>query len=118
VYLTPEQVAKIKGFGSKNSFGGYLSSAPIYNCLTASYAVDGGNSMKFFRNGRISALSPVECERLQGFPDNWTVGVSTNQRYKTLGNAVTTNVIEELVKSIARALEEKGRERIESVCER
>jgi site-specific DNA-cytosine methylase len=35
----------------------------------------------------------VECERLQGFPDGWTEGVSDTQRYKTLGNAVTVNVI-------------------------
>jgi DNA (cytosine-5)-methyltransferase 1 len=42
---------------------------------------------------RIRRLTPVECERLQGFPDNWTEVVSESQRYKTLGNAVTTNVI-------------------------
>lgn len=42
----------------------------------------------------IRRLTPVECERLQGFPDNWTEGVSDTQRYKQLGNAVTVNVIE------------------------
>lgn len=41
----------------------------------------------------IRRLTPVECERLQGFPDHWTEGVSDTQRYKTLGNAVTVNVI-------------------------
>ena len=39
-------------------------------------------------------LTPLECERLQGFPDGWTEGVSDTQRYKCLGNAVTVNVIE------------------------
>ncbi|MAF43086.1 MAG: DNA (cytosine-5-)-methyltransferase [Parcubacteria group bacterium] len=43
---------------------------------------------------RIRRLTPIECERLQGFPDNWTQGISDTQRYKCLGNAVTTNVIE------------------------
>ena len=43
---------------------------------------------------RIRRLTPTECERLQGFPDGWTEGVSDTQRYKCLGNAVTTNVIE------------------------
>jgi len=43
---------------------------------------------------RIRRLTPLECERLQGFPDNWTEGVSDTQRYKMLGNAVTVNVIE------------------------
>jgi DNA (cytosine-5)-methyltransferase 1 len=42
---------------------------------------------------QIRRLTPLECERLQGFPDNWTEGLSDTQRYKTLGNAVTTNVI-------------------------
>ncbi len=41
----------------------------------------------------IRRLTPTECERLQGFPDGWTKGVSDTQRYKTLGNAVTTNVV-------------------------
>jgi site-specific DNA-cytosine methylase len=43
---------------------------------------------------RIRRLTPTECERLQGFPDGWTEGVSDTQRYKVLGNAVTTNVVE------------------------
>lgn len=47
-----------------------------------------------FANCRIRRLTPKECERLQGFPDNWTEGISDTQRYKCLGNAVTVNVIE------------------------
>jgi len=45
---------------------------------------------------QIRRLTPVECERLQGFPDGWTEGISDTQRYKCLGNAVTVNVIEYL----------------------
>ena len=41
----------------------------------------------------IRRLTEVECERLQGFPDGWTEGISASQRYKCLGNAVTVNVI-------------------------
>ena len=41
----------------------------------------------------VRRLTPLEAERLQGFPDNWTKGLSDTQRYKTLGNAVTVNVI-------------------------
>jgi len=47
---------------------------------------------------RIRRLTPTECERLQGFPDNWTEGVSDTQRYKQMGNAVTVNVIEAIGK--------------------
>lgn len=50
--------------------------------------------------GKIRRLTPTECERLQGFPDGYTEGVSDTQRYKTLGNAVTVNVIEEIVKRL------------------
>ena len=48
----------------------------------------------------IRRLTPTECERLQGFPDGWTEGISDTQRYKCLGNAVTVNVIEEIGKRI------------------
>jgi len=43
---------------------------------------------------RIRAMTPVEQERLQGFPDNWTSGNSEAIRYKQIGNAVTVQVIE------------------------
>ena len=44
----------------------------------------------------IRRLTPTECERLQGFFDGWTEGVSDTQRYKTIGNAVTVNVIRDI----------------------
>ena len=55
-----------------------------------------GNSNDFTitDNHRVRKLTPKECERLQGFADNWTKGISDTQRYKCLGNAVTTDVIE------------------------
>ena len=49
---------------------------------------------------KIRRLTPKECERLQGFPDGWTEGISDTQRYKCLGNAVTVNVIEHIIKQI------------------
>lgn len=49
---------------------------------------------------RIRRLTPLECERLQGFPDNWTEDFSDTQRYKMCGNAVTVNVVEYVVKSL------------------
>ncbi|MEQ9091822.1 MAG: DNA (cytosine-5-)-methyltransferase [Balneola sp.] len=58
---------------------------------------------------RIRRLTPIECERLQGFPDDWTKfglfdgekkEISDTQRYKTLGNAVTVNVIEAIINKI------------------
>jgi len=49
---------------------------------------------------RIRRLTPTECERLQGFPDGWTEGISDTRRYKCLGNAVTVNVIEAIMERI------------------
>jgi len=57
------------------------------------HSLDGGKSKAVLERSRIRRLTPTECERLQGFPDGWTEGVSDTQRYKLLGNAVTTNVI-------------------------
>lgn len=52
----------------------------------------GGVMTKIEVKPRIRRLTPLECERLQGFPDGWTVGSDT-QRYKQCGNAVTVNVV-------------------------
>lgn len=53
-------------------------------------------------DGKIRRLTPIECERLQAFPDNWTRldGVSDSQRYKMCGNAVTTTVIQAVFERI------------------
>lgn len=47
--------------------------------------------------GFIRKLTPLECERLQTFPDNWTEGISNTRRYKALGNAVTVNAIKHIM---------------------
>ena len=62
----------------------------------------GTNNPASSRN--IRRLTPIECERLQGFPDGWTEGISDTQRYKCLGNAVTVNVIEAITEKIIRTL--------------
>jgi len=58
----------------------------------------------------IRRLTPIECERLQDYPDDWTeyginkegeqIEISDTQRYKTLGNSITVKVAEEIFKSI------------------
>ena len=72
--------------------------APTLNTMQG-----GRRQPKIKLDAEIRRLTPVECERLQGFPDNWTAfdadgkPVSDTQRYKMCGNAVTTNVITEIV---------------------
>jgi site-specific DNA-cytosine methylase len=48
----------------------------------------------------IRKLTPIECERLQTVPDNYTEGVSNTQRYKMLGNGWTVDVIAHIFKNI------------------
>ena len=61
------------------------------------------NSLRMFDGYRIRRLTPIECERLQGFPDNHTAfgnydgevkPMSNTQRYKQCGNAVTVDVVQ------------------------
>ena len=70
------------------------------NCIDASY----GKGLDYHgqrtgiatvedRQLHVRRLTPLECERLQGFPDGWTTGSDT-QRYRQCGNAVTVNVVE------------------------
>ena len=54
----------------------------------------------------IRRLTPLECERLQGFPDSWTdiPGASDSARYKALGNSVAIPCVEFIMGRIAAAL--------------
>lgn len=53
-------------------------------------------------NGRIRKLTPVECERLQGLPDNYTAGVSDSGRYKACGNAFNADVVAHILSFIPK----------------
>ena len=65
------------------------------NCLTAT-AYDYG-----LWNGFVyRKLTPLECERLQCLPDNYTDNVSNSQRYKMIGNGWTVDIIAHILKGI------------------
>ena len=63
-----------------------------------------GGTCGVIESSKIRRLTPTECERLQGFPDGWTEGISDTQRYKCLGNAVTVNVIEAIMEKLIKNL--------------
>jgi len=48
-------------------------------------------------NQTVRRLTPVECERLQGFPDDWTSEQADSNRYKQMGNAVAVPVVEWII---------------------
>lgn len=54
----------------------------------------------------IRRLTPLECERLQGFPDGWTdiPGASDSARYKALGNSLAIPCVEFIMSRIAAAM--------------
>ena len=65
------------------------------------------NSIHPIRSGQlIRRLTPLECERLQGFPDGWTdiPGASDSARYKALGNSVAIPCVEYILGGIALVL--------------
>ena len=64
------------------------------------YCLDTGNAQAIEVKSRIRRLTPIECERLQGFPDGWTDGQSDTQRYKQLGNAVSVPVTKAIFRKI------------------
>lgn len=74
----------------------------VSNALTALQpSVQSHHAQTFITNKNIvRRLTPLECERLQGFPDNWTEENSDTQRYRQLGNAVTVNVANWIAKKI------------------
>lgn len=65
------------------------------NCLTAA-----SQDYNWYDGLTVRKLTPIECERLQTLPDNYTEGVSNTQRYKMLGNGWTVAVIKHILEQI------------------
>ena len=72
-----------------------VSSADKSNCLTTVQKDNGVVHKELYRK-----LTPIECERLQTVPDNYTNHVSKTQRYKMLGNGWTVDMIAHIFKGI------------------
>jgi DNA (cytosine-5)-methyltransferase 1 len=100
--IKPTQIGNSKKFG--NAVGKHNQDA---------FTLRSANPNGVILNQSIRRLTPVECERLQGFPDNWTKNgielseISDSQRYKMCGNAVTVDVVEAVAKKIKESLSTK-----------
>jgi len=101
---TGKKVKKVNQARLRCLYDGNFQSKRVYGKDGLSPTIPtacGGQHIPFLLDeAEIRRLTPTECERLQGFPDGWTEGVSDTQRYKTLGNAVTVNVIREIAKRL------------------
>jgi len=93
---------------TQSSFGGYSKGV---GTIKASGGNLGGGSetlvVAAVRGFAVRRLMPIECERLQGFPDGWTIRkhdgteVSDTQRYRALGNSVAVPCVEFVLSGIA-----------------
>jgi DNA (cytosine-5)-methyltransferase 1 len=90
----------------------------LYACSARHTGTDWSRNYACYPDGRVRRLIPVECERIQGFPDGWSIPDHDNRdpdeldslRYHALGNAVTVPVAQWLAKRIGTWLEARKRE--------
>jgi DNA (cytosine-5)-methyltransferase 1 len=98
-----DYAAKHKAKG--NGFGfGLTDLNGISRTISARYYKD-GSEILIPQNGiNPRRLTPRECARLQGFPDNFEIPVSDNQAYKQFGNSVTVPLIQAVGKQLIKSL--------------
>lgn len=85
------------GFGMTNLEG-------VSRTLSARYYKDGSEILIPQNRKNPRRLTPRECARIQGFPDNFIIPVSDNQAYKQFGNSVVVPLIQAVGKSIIKTL--------------
>ena len=69
-------------------------------CLSALGGGRGAKTGLYMIGNRVRRLTPIECERLQTVPDNYTALASDSQRYKMLGNGWTIDVVAHILRGI------------------
>lgn len=74
---------------------------PGFKCHTLTCVSGGNQQKKVMQNGRPRKLMPIEYERLQTLPDNYTAGVSDGARYTAIGNGWTVDVITFILRGVA-----------------
>jgi DNA (cytosine-5)-methyltransferase 1 len=98
--------------GRKDTAGpngsGFLGENAASYTLTASEQSRHGVGVISNESSIVRRLTPLECERLQGFPDDWTSGQADQHRYKQMGNAVAVPVVEWIVKRLVGAVNERN----------
>lgn len=71
-------------------------------CRTLKSSEGSGNKPKIIQGYRIRRLTPLECFRLQGFPDSFEKPVSDTQLYKQAGNTISVPVIQAILKNLLK----------------
>ena len=101
-FLSKEEIESIKKWKSyQNPLRNILLPQSKSPTLTARGAWEYHSWMILIRDKwKIRTLTPLECERLQTLPDNYTAWIDTTQRYKMLGNGWTVDIIAHIFKSM------------------
>ena len=79
-----------------------------HKCHTLTCVSGGNQQKKVLVNGRCRKLTPIEYERLQTLPDNYTEGVSDTARYTAVGNGWTVDVIAHILRGLSREEKSNG----------
>ncbi|ACD24205.1 DNA-cytosine methyltransferase family protein [Clostridium botulinum B str. Eklund 17B (NRP)] len=67
--------------------------------------------------GKLRILTPLECERINGFPDNWTnTGMTQSFRYFCMGNALVVNLIENMGRKLHKIVSNEGNKYIKEIA--
>jgi len=98
---------------AQNQLGEVRASAEVFNTLNTNSNASGRNTAMVATQYAVRRLTPIECERLQGFPDNYTNIPWRNKpeapdgpRYKALGNSWAVPVVNWIGQRIQKAIEE------------
>lgn len=95
----------------------------VFQTLSSRMGTGGGNTPMIEQNAVVRRLTPMECERLQGYPDGWTdigdwvdskgkkhKGESDSPRYKALGNSIALPFWEWMANRMVKVLKDDGNE--------
>jgi DNA (cytosine-5)-methyltransferase 1 len=117
--VIPVESNESKGLIQKDSTKGNSQGTRIYDPNGISSTLNsgggglGGKTGLYDVMGKVRRLTEIECERLQGFPDDWTKygdyegvikEISRSQRYKLLGNAVSVPVVRAIAERLKRCI--------------
>lgn len=96
-----EHIQKGNGFG----YTLFNAESPYTNTISARYYKDGSEILIEQEGKNPRKLTPRECARLQGFPENFIIPVSDTQAYKEFGNSVAVPVIHAIAEEIIKVLD-------------
>lgn len=97
-----EHIKKGNGFG----YTLFNAKSPYTNTISARYYKDGSEALIEQKGKNPRRLTPRECARLQGFPEDFQIVVSDNAAYKQFGNSVAVPVIKAIATNVKKTLKQ------------